>query len=1584
MDYSEAPEYLKAADLHNVGSGGESFFDAPLDNVGDFVSKVPSFAVTSVVSGVNSIFNSAIAAGNFLGVTDAEENDTHAVLMSYDTDLAQYYTDHKQAVDLTGFIATSLVPGIAGVKALNYGQKALSGVLRTGGVGRTIAEATGLIQTVTAEGKTIAQVAGAALAESGQVFSFANAGVMRAVAAGTGQAVLEGMAFEAMVNATMFRSPILEGQDIRDLGSHVLTAGLLNGAIGGALSAAKTYGTVKGIIKETDLAQKPFVARESQAALTEPSDNIVVAAFDKLNTPKATTPAEETLVAKRIEKTNLDIKLYSHKITDGDTELGNLLGDTLIAMPDANQIANSMSGAKMVFRAGANVVPSEGHVAGYVQMHGVDDVGKVVLEDINPKSLTLADRLRGKVEVDNYVKSAGFSTSKEYPLINASSMDDIRARYIWADKIATYKEGMKINIDDIPLLEGAMKSGVPNIVIKDGTYEYTVVASELRGQIINAKRTLADEIVKQKGKGWGINVGTDSSVGASTATSDEIAEIVNVSKAFLESTPDASAFARQDAQIAYTKKFADAGIKPVQADLDYVPKHIGIIYDSARVGEVNGDTVAAMVRIKQQQKIAQEAIDIATASVLEDLTPRAVHPTQDMILNSNRYGAGAGVISHANGSYGSLASWSESIGKLTSDLSTKLMKATSEATDSIALKLRSNQSAAMEFDKLNNLASSSIHPYVLNDAGDGLIIKAVKNYHDAVSSGKAGVKMPTLQEGAIAEIKFIHPETAEAITARIQTNGNRVDKMTKLKNALGLEDTKQVDVFYPVKPQPREYPYFAFVKDESVEGAARGHTTMIHATSESHLNDMIKSVQERTGYKVYTKNDTKQFFEAQKSYEFDRTLHDNYMDAQLKSRGINSQFFPKTDPDKIVDSWVALEHRADTVLARETISTKFAHEFDQLQTLGDHFTNTASSRYGVTQKAVESTVKNPYNDYRKTALNISRIDEYPLLTNINRSLEKAVSETYQKVQDAWMSSSSVVDLEKVNKALKEAGVSHSYNNAAEVLLANHTAPKPILSNFIRGANSILASTFLRLDPLNALNNSIGAQVLLGHETSLLIKNIRAGNSAVAGELAQLAHIAVPGIEKASILSTPKLVARANANFFSHLRGDVPELTAMYKSNSWMTNTSQQFKSMLDDLTLAGTESPAQMTTKLERAMAGAKALTEKGAKFTGNNLAEEYNRFVAADVARQISDLGVKAGVLTPESQLSYISTFVNRTQGNTLASQRPLLFQGPIGQAIGLFQGFQFNTMQQLFRGVAEGGAKDAAMLLGLQGTMYGLNGLPGFQFINQHIIGTASGNKNHTDAYSTIYGTMGKTAGEWLMYGLPSNMLQTNLYTRGDINPRNITVVPVNPADIVAVSAFGKFAGNMYETLGKMAGGGNIWQSFLQGLEHNVLSRPLAGLAQTLQATANPEHQVFSTTNAGNVNFVNDFMSLATLSRLAGGKPLDEALANDEVARQFVYKAADKVRMNKATEKFKTAVIGNQGGMLPQGAVEDYMKAFVNNGGRQENFNKQILSIMTKTNTPRANEISSALKGPYAERMKLLMGGSIQELEQPSMVTE
>lgn len=120
------------------------------------------------------------------------------------------------------------------------------------------------------------------------------------------------------------------------------------------------------------------------------------------------------------------------------------------------------------------------------------------------------------------------------------------------------------------------------------------------------------------------------------------------------------------------------------------------------------------------------------------------------------------------------------------------------------------------------------------------------------------------------------------------------------------------------------------------------------------------------------------------------------------------------------------------------------------------------------------------------------------------------------------------------------------------------------------------------------------------------------------------------------------------------------------------------------------------------------------------------------------------------------------------------------------------------MFRYVAEGSKKDIGNAAGLAKRLsLALTACLLSRHINQHVVGTMSGNRNHVDMYDMTYGAAGKQVGDLLMYGLPSDLLRTNLYSRGDINPRSVTIVPTAIKDIPFVSAFSSMLSNVKSLL-------------------------------------------------------------------------------------------------------------------------------------------------------------------------------------------
>ena len=81
------------------------------------------YAADAVISGTSQLVNGGINLITFGATPDAfPVEDTIAAL---DDDLAKYYQDNEEAVDVGGFLASSLIPGTLAVKGLNWGSKVL-------------------------------------------------------------------------------------------------------------------------------------------------------------------------------------------------------------------------------------------------------------------------------------------------------------------------------------------------------------------------------------------------------------------------------------------------------------------------------------------------------------------------------------------------------------------------------------------------------------------------------------------------------------------------------------------------------------------------------------------------------------------------------------------------------------------------------------------------------------------------------------------------------------------------------------------------------------------------------------------------------------------------------------------------------------------------------------------------------------------------------------------------------------------------------------------------------------------------------------------------------------------------------------------------------------------------------------------------------------------------------------------------------------------------------------------------------------------------------------------------------------------
>lgn len=1596
MNFDEAPSYLQAADAHNIASDNSSIFE----DIGESLGNTPSFLAVSIASGLNSIWNSGVAVSNIFRSDEAQAEyaDTRDLVSSYDDDLGKYYDENRSAADLAGFVATSLVPGLAAVKGLKAGQAAMRAAA-TGEVGSNFRLATNLLAPTM---ETYVKREGADLAAKSASFSFLHANSLKALGAGVQQGILESVAFETAVAATMFKSPILDDMDVGDMVKNIAFGTLIGGGIGAIGGAAGTYFGVKRLVQAADARQVGVTTSTqltSSARETFTSDKIVAAAADRQLLAKEITEADvlakkaaqgetgESILpgavaaeAAKLERLRIDnIRKLDNSIrTDirtlaKDDTLGNDFADvisklgakgtqdtfqnmkTLTRAAEASSVETRI--AKMVKEGlaktklqAAKQIMDEGFMN--IRMHS-GSIGETVAKSIGVPRL--ADKLKPEA-IKTLASRAKSSTKDMVDFRVVKNADDVELRWYNARTVTLpIHPKAVIGSHDLPFIDKALRDKMEKITLqnKDGSKFELVGQDAIRNHLIEAKAEVIAAQTQLK----------------HTTNFQELA--ADVRRDFIEgasSVPDDVAIFAQQSYARELSEFLGKEVSP--ADLHLKPRFAKATYDTTTVQDDAGMILDGLNLLKYREKVATQAVDTVFAKFAGPVGEAFPKISEDLLRKANRTGTGAGTFTNAGASYGSLEETTSYIGSLTSELTRTRINAMTEELNPSMYKLIDNPQDAVRFSGINEIISNTPEKFVLNDAGNMLIPQKVRDYQRALEAGE-DVAPPQLFRGTPEEIDLATESGAllDAVRSHIAVTGTRNQNWKELNAVHGNEDRKALDVFRPVRPNPADHRYVAFVKDETLVGV--GHTKMLFASSSKELEDQISKVPAQ--YKIYTKGESEEFYRAKGEYEYDKTLHENYLDHDLTSRGISSRFFPQTDAQKIVNDLLREHTAGENALTKQMVLAKYEKEVLELRRLGEQFTNTSSSRTGkdTIVDSLTSGDKNPYTAQIKSMLNITKVEEVPLLTTLNQTLDRYASRAWNKAEEVFGRQAGKVTQEKVdeiNDIFEELGIKSAYYDSAINVMANASVPRGALTSFVRKANAFLTTTVLRLDPFNALNNLLGNTVLFSAELKSLTGAIGKGSVEGAGDLAKLMQIGIPGVEGQLIKSPSKLIA----NSLARLHGEGKDaLIEQYKLRGLMPDLSDQYYKSLDAMTLRGTENLQdlnKMSAKLDQAW---EAFGKAGEKFTGNRWTEQFNRLVAADVMKQITEVGVKHGIIDEKMAWAYVNTFSNRVNGVIRAAERPLAFQGPIGQAIGLFQSYQFNLMQQMFRYVGEGKGKTVAMAMGLQGSIYGASSLPAFNLINSSLIGGASGNPEHKDLFSATQVLFGQKGADWVMFGAPSNILRASLFTRGDTNPRTWSIVPnpTNPGDIPFISAFGKVFSSTSDALKQASGGAPIWNSFLNGIEHMGLSRPLAGLAQTARAFTNEDGKVLSTQANGTILGSNDLMSWATLTRIAGAKPIDEAITSNAYFRVQGYMVKDREKREKLGTEVKLNLQG--GGAVDPEQIGQFAQKYVELGGKQTGFNSWFMEQYKNTDRSRAEALARGLNSPYARYMQDIMGG-------------
>lgn len=951
-------------------------------------------------------------------------------------------------------------------------------------------------------------------------------------------------------------------------------------------------------------------------------------------------------------------------------------------------------------------------------------------------------------------------------------------------------------------------------------------------------------------------------------------------------------------------------------------------------------------RVKHQTEKLNDAVRSIVPKEIADTMPEFAGVSAKQAESS---GAGPGLASFSNADYNDpLRAYLQSLGQWMQNAGTTMRSQSLDALQPFAAKILTNPTP--ELGKIVSLYRADADGLALYEGRvvDLAFAKAVKGLSPE-EVAQRGIKPKTdipLGEDARNFLQTFASQHSEY-----------VQKMEVLRAAQGLPKRFDPDRLYLPPIDTRKTPYFALVKEPEGRAFSSGEVSMVTARDPEQLRQLIADIKQNHPHlEIHLKGDTEAYYKAKAQYDFQSGLNNPDIDSTLKKSGVLRDFAPVMEPTAVIDQFVDFIGKRDSQFLRNVVSAKNAQLFSELDWLSVQNTKLAESKMGYIGRMTGKTIEDPFGDYKRLALGISKKSEYPIWHQANDFVDMLGTRAYQIAERTFgKAKAGQLSWEDANKELESVGLTGPFRGEADYFNAQLKGSGNLFRTAVAKANSLLATVGLRLDAANAAVNILSSPIMQAAEVSA-IRNSLKGDAQLLGKFDEMRQVLSPD-GKLAMPTIGKLWAGATSSFFGPSK---EALLKRYTDIGVVKGDMQLFHAMIEDLSLLPTLKDAGAFAK------AVDAATEKGAKWTGNNFAEQFTRFVSADMMRQLTEPVVAAGKMSTKEQDAFIRIFVNRTQGNYVASQRPILFQGTVGAAVSLFQTYSFNLYQQLFRHIENRDLRTIAVMGGLQSGLFGLNGLPMFDAINTHLIGMASINEGHRDAYSTVVNLTGKQMGDWALYGSLSAFPLfgdgwPGLYTRGDLNPRHLTILPTSLADVPAVSVGTRMLQAIQGFGESVSAGSGLGSAMLGAMEHNGLSRPLAGLATVMQGEA--------TTSKGSLIAAHsDFWSVATATRIAGARPMDEAVALNTKFRLEAYKAYDRERIEALGTAVKKKL---RAGDATEEDFLNFAAEYAARGGRVESYNAAMKRWMKEANQSTVNTLMSAHKTVYGQRLMEVMGG-------------
>ena len=372
---------------------------------------------------------------------------------------------------------------------------------------------------------------------------------------------------------------------------------------------------------------------------------------------------------------------------------------------------------------------------------------------------------------------------------------------------------------------------------------------------------------------------------------------------------------------------------------------------------------------------------------------------------------------------------------------------------------------------------------------------------------------------------------------------------------------------------------------------------------------------------------------------------------------------------------------------------------------------------------------------------------------------------------------------------------------------------------------------------------------------------------------------------------------------------------------------------------------------------------------------EDFSRSVASMTGIRLAQ---EIGITTRNQQLSFAHSFANQVIANYSPMNRQEVFQGAVGNSIGLFQSYITNYYQRMFRYVETSDWKALRSQMLWQGSVFGVPSMPGFAAIGALHQWLDDDNMDFQKGMQERFGP----AGDLLQGGLLSNLPTLfgapalDLYTRGDVNIRvpgmglfqdNDKSSLRNLAEIApAISMMTRIYDGISQSLSAVASSnpGLSAQQLSEILSNTIPNRPIAGMVETFGAGG------FDTDRYGQVVGQNQNM-MESVYRVLGLKSMRQ---QEETTAFYASKVAEQQQAG-----LKEGLRLQMRSAVREGRFEElqdiFFDKYVENGGDPKYWRRTIRETYESALESRgARKLEEVMKNPArAAEMERLLGAGV-----------